>query len=97
MYICVVCVYKKEKRSGSSSHCSARLKRTMEAGYEESPPREYEAPQGNNNVGKDRTIPELLAFHRIKTRLSRSWILSLLVTGLPSRFPVLTYSSTDSF
>lgn len=39
----------------------------MEAGYEKSPLREYEAPQGNNNVSKDRTIPELLAFHRIKT------------------------------
>lgn len=39
----------------------------MGAGYEESPRREHEAPQGNNKVAKDRTIPELLAFHGIRT------------------------------
>ncbi|KOX69048.1 hypothetical protein WN51_06527 [Melipona quadrifasciata] len=41
---------KSKRKKAGSSHCSARLKGTIEAGYEKSPLREYEAPQGNNNV-----------------------------------------------
>lgn len=64
-YICIR-IYERKEQSGFSFHCPARLKE-MEAEYKERSSVRARGPQANNNVGKDRTMPELLAFYRIKS------------------------------
>lgn len=43
------------------------MKETIEGENTKSSRREHELRQGNNNRGKDRTMPELLVFRRIKS------------------------------
>lgn len=59
------------------------MKETIEGENTRTSRREHELRQGNNNRGKDRTMPELLAFRRIKSAGSfRSFGIKFLVPFL---------------